>query len=58
MDDDNIWVRITRDKYIKNNNSFRNSKNEGDFIVWKEVINHIKYIGVDLKYYIRNDRKV
>ena len=57
-DNDSIWAKIMRDKYVKNNNFFRISKKEGDFIVWKEVINHKKYIGVDLKWCVGDGRKV
>ena len=60
---DSIWVRIRRDKNVKNNNFFRISKKEGNSIIWKEVINHIiiiweevinyrKYIEADLKWCI------
>ena len=38
---------------------FKISKNEGDSnIVWKDVINHIKYIGPSLKWCIGDGRKV
>ena len=57
-DNDSIWAKIMRDKYVKNNNFFRISKKECDFIVWKEVINHKKYIGVDLKWCVGDGRKV
>ena len=58
MDNDSIWAKVMRDKYVKNNNFFRISKNEGDSIIWKEVINHIKYIGDGLKWCIGDGRKV
>ena len=34
------------------------SKKKGDSFVWKEVINHRKFIGVGLKWCLRNGRKV
>ena len=38
---------------------FKISKNEGDSnIVWKDVINHIKYIGPSLKWCIGDGRKI
>ena len=49
MDNNSIWVRIMREKYIKNNNFFRIPKKKRDSIVWKEVDNHKKYIEVGLK---------
>ena len=55
---DSIWVRIMRDKYVKNNDFFRISKKEGNSTVWKKVINHKKYIGANLKWCIRYGRKV
>ena len=49
-DNHSIWARIMRDKYIRNNNIFfRITKKVGDSVVWKEIINHRKYIGVGLK---------
>ena len=33
MDNDSIWAKVMRDKYVKNNNFFRISKNEGDSII-------------------------
>ena len=57
-DNDSIWARIKREKYIKNNNFFRIPKKKGDSIVWREVINHRKYIGVGLKWCIGDGRKV
>ena len=53
-----IWARIMREKYIKNNNFFRIPKKKGDSIVWREVINHRKYIGVGLIWCIGDERKV
>ena len=58
MDNDSIQVRIMKDKCIKYNYFFRISKKEGDSIVWKEVINHRKYIRVGLKWCIGDGRKV
>ena len=57
MDNNSIWVRIMREKYIKNNNFFRIPKKKRDSIVWKEVVNHIKYIQVGLKWCIGDERK-
>ena len=54
---DSIWARIMRDKYVKDNNFFRIEKKNGDFIVWKEIINHRKYIGANLKWCIGDDTK-
>ena len=48
-DKDSLWARIMRDKYVKVNNFFNIPKKEGDSVVWKEVINHRKYIGASLK---------
>ena len=39
MDNNSIWVRIMREKYIKNNNFFKIPKKKRDSIVWKEVVN-------------------
>ena len=57
-DNNNIQARTMREKYIKNNNFFRIPKKKGDSIVWKEVINHRKYIGAGLKWCIGDGRKV
>ena len=44
---------------ILNTTTFLGSrKKKGDSIVWKEVINHRKYIRVGLKWCIRDGRKV
>ena len=40
------------------NNFFNILKKEGDSVVWKEVINHRKYIGASLKWCIGDGRKV
>ena len=56
-DKDCVWIRIMRDKYVKENNFFSIQK-KGDSVVWKEVINHRKYIGVGLKWCIGDGRKV
>ena len=55
--DSRIWVRIMRDKYLKNDNFFRIPKNAGDSIVWKEIINHEKLIGTSLKLCIGDGKK-
>ena len=47
-----------RDNYVRDNNFFKVSKNDGDSIVWKEIINHRKYIGDHLKWCIGDGRKV
>ena len=47
-----------QDKYVKDNNYFRNPKRIGDSILWKEIINHRRYIEVGLKWYIGDGRKV
>ena len=41
-DNDNIWAKIIRDKYVKNNNFFIVLKKSGDSNEWKEIINHRK----------------
>ena len=56
-DNDNIWARIMKGKYVKNNNFFNISKNVRDSFVWKEITKHKKYIGVGLKC-IGDGRKV
>ena len=38
-----------RDKYVKNYNFFIIPKNVGDSNVWKEIDNHIKYVGAGLE---------
>ena len=38
MDNDSIWARIMRDKYVKNNNFFRISKKEGDPLFGKKLL--------------------
>ena len=58
MNSDSFWSRIMREKYIKNNKLFKISKKKGDSIVWNEVINYRKYIGVGLKWCIEYGRKV
>ena len=47
-----------RDKYVKNNNFFNIPKKTGDSNVWKEIINHRKYVGAKLKWCIRDGRKI
>ena len=47
-----------RDKYVKNNNFFRIPKEDGDSNMWKEIINHRKYVGAGLKWCIGDGRKV
>ena len=48
-----------KDKYVKNNNFFRIIKKKvEDSIVWKKIINHIKYVGVGLRQCIRDGKKV
>ena len=42
---------------LKDHNFFRITKKK-DSIVWKEILNHRKYIGALLKWCIRNGRKV
>ena len=54
---DSFWVRIVQDKYIKNN-FFRISKKNGNSNVWKEIINHRKYVEADIKWCIGDGRKV
>ena len=44
IDNDIIWMRIMRDKYVKNNDFFNIPKKDGDFNVWKEIINYRKYV--------------
>ena len=53
-----IWAITMGDKYVKSNNLFRISKNVGDSIIWKEIINHRKYIGARLKWCIGDGSKV
>lgn len=50
---DNIWLRIMRDKYLKNNNFFRIKNRDVDSIVWKEIINHRIYMRVGPKLCIK-----
>ena len=47
-----------RDKYVKDNNFLKIQKKNRDLIVWKEIINHRKYIGANLKWCIGDGRKV
>ena len=56
MNKDSSWARIMMDKYVKGNNFFNIPKKEGDFVVWKEVINHRKYIRARLKWCIGDGR--
>ena len=47
MDSNSIWVRIVREKYVRNNdffNFFKKKKKKKDFIVWKKVSKYRKYI--------------
>ena len=57
IDKDSIWVRIMDDKYVRDN-FFRALKKDGDSIMWKEIINHRKYIRASLKWCIGDGRKV
>ena len=57
-DNHSISARIMRDKYIRNNNFFRITKKKGDSIVWKEIINHKKYIGASPKWCIGDGKQV
>ena len=41
-DNDSIWAKIIRDKYVKNNNFYIILKKSGDSNEWKEIINHRK----------------
>ena len=58
IDKDSIWAMIMQDKYVTDNNFFRIQKKNGDLIVWKEIINHRKYIRANLKWCIGDDRNV
>ena len=47
-----------RDEYVKGNNFFSIQKKKRGSVVWKEVINHRKYIGARLKWCIGYGSKV
>ena len=51
-----LWASIMKDKYIKNN-FFRIPKKLDGSTVWKEIINHRKYIRVGIGWYIRDVEK-
>ena len=57
-DGDSIWVRIMRKKKILKTTIILESIKKGDSILWKKVINYIKYIGFELKWCIGNEEKV